>query len=209
MQFSYLTAIASTLVAASALQLKAVSSSSDVNDAGVSSIHEGAAINYVQLGNPNNPNNGESYEYDGSQGTITNDLGGVLSNAELGFGPSSDKGAVLIFGAYSTTGKFTFDSEKYLEVNGSADNFYACKNINDPYSYSERTYFVLYSTTELTDDCESVKLQQVGSGSNSTSASSTGVAPAATSTTAVVVGAAAIPTAAAAAFGAAAMAMLL
>lgn len=208
MQFSYLTAVASTLVAASALQLKAVSSSSNVNDAGVSSIHEGAALNWVELGNPNNPNQGESYEYDASEGTLTNDLGGVLSNTQLGFS-NAGKGSVLVFGAYDTTGKFTFDSEKYLEVNGSADHFYACKNINDPYNYSEQSYFVLYSTSELTDDCESIKLQEVGSGSNSTSASSSGVAPAATSTTAAVVGAAAIPTAAAAAFGAAAMAMLL
>ncbi|KAK9478781.1 hypothetical protein V1514DRAFT_330363 [Lipomyces japonicus] len=122
--------LATAALAASTVKLTAKSDSSEVNGKGLYYIHEGAAINYVFLG-------------DGAADLVYYSENGTF------YAPDSQYpfalgivGSIVQVGVAGTT-EFTISSGK-LAVNGSTAGFYAAKNTNDPYDYSASAYEVLY-----------------------------------------------------------------
>lgn len=148
MQFSSLLAAASVLVSAvSALPVQnfvkftVESDKDELNGKGLSSIHEGAAINYVFLGDNSqtlnlNTTSGEIYQsFTSADGQTFNQYLSVLGGGFPGLQVSAAS-------AYPTT--WTFE-DGYLKGNGS-DSFLVAKNTHDPYRYSEKSYQIGFST---------------------------------------------------------------
>ncbi|ANB11685.1 hypothetical protein AWJ20_4506 [Sugiyamaella lignohabitans] len=173
MKFTLLNTAAVAAVAlngANALSLVAQSSSGDLNGAALSSIHEGAAIDYVTL----SPG-GESLSVDlnTTASLITYELQpGILQWLAV-------VGGVLQFYPEPVGDKFTVGSDGTLSLNGTSSGFYACQNINDPYNY-QQTWFVLYSASgqpTVGDSCTAVTLASgSASASNATTTTVTSAA---------------------------------
>ncbi|CAH2353140.1 cell wall protein Pga30p [[Candida] railenensis] len=152
----------SALAAVYDVQLFVDSSDASINGNGLSSIHEGAGINYFVLGT-----GAENFQYDDQTGVLT----------------STDTTAnqivysVGVLGQYLSNGvtgssKATFEGDK-LSLGGNT-TFYAAKNTGDPYNYSDRSYIVLVSDAEGSIPFN-IKAVKTGSPSSSTPApSSTG-----------------------------------
>ena len=112
------------------VKLTVESDNTEINGKGLSSLHEGAGLNYFFLG-------------EGSQ-----DLKYNSSDKQLYFDVSDDiKFSFSVSGNFATIGvlepyKVEFE-HNYLKVNGTTDGFFACKNVNDPYRYSENSYALM------------------------------------------------------------------
>ncbi|CAH2353136.1 cell wall protein Rhd3p [[Candida] railenensis] len=127
------TTISAVLAAVYDVQLFVESSDSAISGNGLSSIHEGAGINYFLL----STGGAETFKYDDQAEELYTDnsvkysvgtLGGYLSNGVTG------------------SSKATFDDNK-LSLGGNT-TFYAAKNTGDPYNYSDNSYIVLVSNAE-------------------------------------------------------------
>lgn len=144
--------ISSVLAATYDVQLFVDSSDSNVSGKGLSSIHEGAGINYFLLGS-----GAETFTYDDQ----TNEL----------YNEHSFRYSVGVLGEYLSSGvtgaaKATISGDK-LSIDGK-DTFYAAKNTGDPYNYSQQSYIVLVNSTE---GALPIGIKVVKSGSSSSSAS--------------------------------------
>lgn len=146
---------------ATALTLVAESDNQEVNGQGASSIHEGAGLNYFFLGA-----NGENLSYDESTQILKSEDAG---SSQISYQVSLSSN-ILIAGVLEPAKADI--SSGYLSIGGN-DQFYACKNINDPYSYSTKSYAV---TDKDFGDCVSLKLKVDGASSTPESSS---VAPSA------------------------------
>ncbi|ODV84045.1 hypothetical protein CANARDRAFT_9043 [[Candida] arabinofermentans NRRL YB-2248] len=191
MRFSVLSSIAITSKIAlasldspsgSAVSLYVSSSSDEIDGLGIYNIHEGAGINYVFVSTSDSTTD---LYYDESDKFIYQPFASGYYQYL-----STSSGIVQLTVSGNDGGVYTFDDDGYLLLNGSSDGFYACKNTNDPYRYSQTSYEVMYYDDESkASSCLSLKLQKkASSGSSSASASSSAVASssiAAASTTAV------------------------
>lgn len=140
MKFSTILSVASVLAAASAFKLKVESRYAQVDGNFVSAIHEGAAIEWATLGE-----SGVEFGFDEEHETLTYDL--QIQNVDpfpLSLTTSTAGFKVLAFGSGDVV-TASFLENGSLAVNGDADNFYAAKDISDPYNFSQRSYFVVYS----------------------------------------------------------------
>lgn len=156
------------VAAVSEIELVADSSETSVNGLGLSSIHEGAGINYFLLGSGS-----ETLKFDEETGTVYANLTDTITQ----FVSISDN--ILQLSVFSPQ-KVTV-ADGVVSVDGN-DAFFACKNINDPYRYTEKSFAVLNKTS---DGCFPMKIK-VKSGeissssiaaSSSTKASSSTAAP--------------------------------
>ncbi|CAH2353141.1 cell wall protein Pga30p [[Candida] railenensis] len=145
-----ITAVKAVLATTYSVELYVDSTDDSIAGKALSSIHEGAGINYFLLGT-----SPEVLTYDDS----TQFLGG-----EVGYVSTYDD--FLLEGVLGA-GNITFDGE-HLVVNDIKD-FYAAKNVNDPYQYSTQSYIVLSSNSDATD---SIKFNIKVSGLPSSLASS-------------------------------------
>lgn len=127
------TTISAVLAAVYDVQLFAESSDAAISGNGLSSIHEGAGINYFLL----STGGAETFKYDDEAHELYTEnsvkytvgtLGGYLSNGVTG------------------SSKATIDNNK-LSLGGNS-TFYAAKNTGDPYNYSDNSYIVLVSDVE-------------------------------------------------------------
>ncbi|VEU24281.1 DEKNAAC105653 [Brettanomyces naardenensis] len=136
MQFKKTFAILAVTAAVSAedVNLWVKSDNSEVNGKGLSSLHEGAGINYFFLGDGT-----ISMTYDATTGLVSESIGsGIVTS----FGAVGDH-----FAASSVTTPYfdvTFEDDGTLQANGSSDVFYACQNTGDPYQYSTSQWEVMY-----------------------------------------------------------------
>lgn len=142
---------------ATALTLVAESDNQDVNGKGASSIHEGAGINYFLLGD-----DGEELSYDES----TQILKAADIDTQYPYQVSVTDGNILIAGVLEPSKADI--SSGYLSIDGS-DEWFACKNIRDPYSYTTSRYAV--ANKDL-GDCVSMKLKVDGADSSAPAPSS-------------------------------------
>lgn len=162
------TAAFATLAAAvanAAVTLTVTDSTNDsLNGMGLSSIHEGAGINYFLLGT-----NAEDLEY------VDGKLQAQLGNFPYFF--NADQNIVQLSVVASPTVKIT-DGKIDL-----GSQVYACKNINDPYNYSKSSYAVVVG--EMGTDCYpiSIKVNGLDSSSASSAAESTTMAASTNTTT--------------------------
>lgn len=162
MLFSAVASIAllSATALGSTVQLSIESDNQDVNNNGLSSIHEGAGINYFLLGNSS-----QTIDYNESTGILS-----FASSPEVvqSFGVTSNIVQLSVASSPSPV-KFT---DNLLSFNGSTSNFYACKNINDPYNYSKNSYALTYYTSDAPDGCIAVKVKVAEGAASSSSAAS-------------------------------------
>lgn len=134
----------SALAAVRKVQLFAESDNSEVNDFGISSVHEGAGINYLFLAAPNVA---ETVNYDDSKYILYIES----SVGEQPFSVSEGPG-FLQFGQSSIRVDIAEDGT--VSFDGS-DSVVAAKNVNDPYNRSEQDYFLV---TQGGDDAIPVKI---------------------------------------------------
>ena len=132
------------LAAVRQVQLFAQSDNAEVNDYGISSVHEGAGINYLFLAAPNVA---ETVNYDDSKYILYLDS----SVAQQDFSISEGQG-FLQFGGFSIRVDIAEDGTVSFE---GSDSVVAAKNVNDPYNRSEQDYFLV---TQGGDDAIPVKI---------------------------------------------------
>ncbi|KAK9364544.1 hypothetical protein V1509DRAFT_636036 [Lipomyces kononenkoae] len=133
---TFATFATSVLAATESIYLKVKSDNSTIDGQGLSSIHEGAAINYVFLGGAS-----ELLAYESTNNTIYDPYIFPPYPFYLQLW-----GSILIIGVgvVDDVEQFRIDSNNYLTVNGSENVFYATMNTNDPYNYSAYSYQALY-----------------------------------------------------------------
>ncbi|KAK9235020.1 hypothetical protein V1525DRAFT_411264, partial [Lipomyces kononenkoae] len=132
-----LATFATTAVAApESVYLKVKSNDSTIDGQGLSSIHEGAAINYVFLGGAS-----ELLAYESSNNTIYDPY---IYPPYPFYLQLLDSVVIVAVGLSDNVEQFRVDSNNYLTVNGSENVFYAAKNTSDPYDYSAYSYQALY-----------------------------------------------------------------
>ncbi|KAK6892163.1 Cell wall protein RHD3 [Candida tropicalis] len=137
MKFLSILPLASVALASiSNITLYVKSDNTEVNNLGVSSIHEGAAINYLFLGT-----NGQELQYDSDAKNIYLMLQTASMDVPINFTVSG--GIYQLSPGGSTPVEISDDGE--LKFDGDV---YAAKNINDPYSYSERSFFLIDHETD-------------------------------------------------------------
>lgn len=117
-----------------------------VNAKGLVGKHEGAGINYVFFSDEK-----RDLKYD----PATNELAEDADYAPLRLSVYDGVATFSVIGDEATP--ILVGPDNYLAVNGSSDNFAACKNISDPYNYSENEYVLTYNT-ELPEGCLPLKL---------------------------------------------------
>ncbi|CCH41108.1 putative secreted protein [Wickerhamomyces ciferrii] len=145
MQFKTLIATAASLIAfvnaeaaQNYVQFYAESDIKEINGKGLSSIHEGAALNYFFLGE-----DPEILDYNPETGAISSSLNtGDGQSIDLAFEASvgSRFPTLQVTAGAQTATSWTFE-DGYLKGNGS-QNFFVAKNTSDPYRYSEKSYQV-------------------------------------------------------------------
>lgn len=126
--------VASALADVIPIQLIARSESAEVNSKGLSSIHEGAGINYFFLGT-----NAQTLQYDEGAKVIYISLSSDQPNSNQYF---AIEGNVLQLTVAAQPLSVEFDADGYAVFAGS-NSIYALMNINDPYRYSETSYAVV------------------------------------------------------------------
>ncbi|QPG75149.1 hypothetical protein FOA43_002494 [Brettanomyces nanus] len=157
MQFKNLI-ILSAAVSAETVQLSTMSSKEDVNGKGISSLHEGAGINYAFLSSGS-----DTLDYDESTKflSVSYDTYSEYFTIDSGFvGVSVSPAPVEV----------TFDKDNNLLVDGSSEGFYGCKNTNDPYDNSESSYELMYYSGNSTapDGCLPLTVVKVSGAGNKT-----------------------------------------
>ncbi|CCH40889.1 putative membrane protein [Wickerhamomyces ciferrii] len=142
MQFSTLLATAVALTGASAAAIQSSirfnieSENQEVNNKGLSSIHEGAAINYFFAGEGS-----ESFDFDYKTGVISKKVEIADNQSYEEFFTIQEGGS----GFHTLQTSPSYDNTKwavengYLTGNGS-DTFFAVKGTNDPYNYSKESF---------------------------------------------------------------------
>ncbi|ODV80293.1 uncharacterized protein CANTADRAFT_50492 [Suhomyces tanzawaensis NRRL Y-17324] len=116
------------------------SQNKEVDGNSLQPLHEGAAIQYLFLGHQQN-----AFQYDSDtqvlsgpnppQTPFANNFSIVDHVAWTSSSTEATK--VTIIGGHSA-------DRGFLAINGSSDGFYAVKNINDPYQYSNQQYALVY-----------------------------------------------------------------
>jgi len=160
MQFNsaILLAIASAAyVAAEDVTLSVVSENSEIKGQAVSSTHEGAGLSYLFIGGTESP----TYDYDADMKTLSQPFSGSYVQS------LSAMEHFMAMSVSSSEDAYTFEGD-LLALNGSTENFYACKNTGDPYDFSANSYEVMYYTSDAPSSCVSIELSKAGS-SNSVS----------------------------------------
>lgn len=137
---------------AETLSLYTSSKNSDVDQKTFRFLHEGAGTNYVFLvsGEPTVLN------YDESTASLSLDSSSFPQILNV----DEQTGFVSII-PQTPTNKYTFE-DSVLAVDGKTDVFYACKNTNDPYNYSETGYELMYYTSDAPSGCIAVTVQKSG-----------------------------------------------
>ncbi|GEQ69584.1 hypothetical protein JCM33374_g3256 [Metschnikowia sp. JCM 33374] len=175
------TALAS-LAAASAESIFFTAKSDDNSiNAPISSIHEGAGINYFLVAQ-----GGSGEVFDLTNGVATTKQGPFTANVGV-------SGPYFAAGPAISPETLTFKGD-VLDTN----NFWACKNTGDPYSYSANSYIVAVTdkgnNTAPFASCSAVKIlkSSSGSASSSSAAAASSVASTAVSSAAPVSSAASV-----------------
>lgn len=140
------------------IKLKFHSDNTDVDGQYLSSMHEGAAINYFFLGEQ-----GEVYSYDSDKETITLQTGAIellLNSAGEFLGVTAAEPQQVKF------------ADDVLSVAGNSE-FYAAKDVNDPYNYSKKSYAVLSLGSASGSIKGQIKKESVAGPSGLASANST------------------------------------
>ena len=161
---SLLSLLKATQAAQTPVSLVVDAESSEIDTFGLGSLHEGAGINYFFIGTTANS---QALTYDDSTKQITSDIFGSYPSW-VGF---TDYNQILQLSVLGNYDLFSFDDESYLLINGSVAELWACKNINDPYRYSQSSYAI--SKSKLNSDCLPLKLKNGSGGSSSVSSSVT------------------------------------
>ncbi|GMG54511.1 unnamed protein product [Ambrosiozyma monospora] len=144
------------------VQLYIKSDNSDLSDKGISSLHEGAGINYFFAAS-----SGQDLTYTGTS----------LTSNQIGYPQFFTPDTFVQLSVADEVTGLTFADDGTLQYNGSEDGFQACKNVNDPYRYSQSSYAIMYKSSS--GDCVDIKLYKKsgsGSGSGSASGSASGAA---------------------------------
>lgn len=143
MKFSLalLSTIATVLAAEYDLTLS--SEDAELNNKGLVGWHEGAGINYLTVG-------GSPFHtsYDEEKKIFNSDAMGNIKTTL-----SVNEGNFL---QDSVTGPGEFDITDDHVVYKGSDKFYACKNVNDIYNYSAKTYLIMSSNS--VGDCKEVNI---------------------------------------------------
>ena len=163
MQFknTIILAAAASLAQAEVVHLRVKSDNSEINGNSLGFPHSGAGINYAFMGTGGQT---EALDYDESEGTIQSPDAGSFPQV-LGV-----SGHFVDLGVLDPNGKWSFEGNT-LQFNGTADNFYACKNTGDPYNYSSRSYQLVHYKADAPEGCLSLTLVKDGespSGSSTT-----------------------------------------
>ncbi|CAK7901625.1 cell wall protein Rhd3p [[Candida] anglica] len=159
------------LGATSNIELFASAAGTPADGLGLSSIHEGAGINYFLLGE-----GAEELSYDDETKVVSAQLGTLTASLNT----------LGDFLAISVTApqEVTFDGDK-LVVNGTS-TFYAAKNVNDPYNYSKSSYAVIVAE-EGSAPADAIKIEITKKGASaSSSVASSSTASATSSATSSV-----------------------
>lgn len=173
MLFKNVLAISATATIATAedVYLYVKSSNSEINGNSLSSLHEGAGINYFFLGSAP----ASALTYDGDMKTIYSSYAGLTQYFTVYEGFT---GLTVI----GPNAELTFDDNNTLLINGTSDSLYACKNTNDPYRYSEKEYGLMHYSADAPSEC--IPLSLVNGDAASSSAAPSGSASATTTTAA-------------------------
>lgn len=155
---SLIVAATAALATAENVNLVVKSDHSDINGNTLGFPHEGAGLNYAFLGTSSAS---QLLEYDESSKTFT-EPGSTIPQS-LGL-----SGNFIALTVAEPSAEFTFDGNT-LQLNGTSDSFYACKNVNDPYNYSQSSYALMYFKDSAPEDCLALTLEK-GSTSSSSSA---------------------------------------
>lgn len=151
-------AILAALAVADSIQLFAESDDKSVNGLGLSSIHEGAAINYFFLSS----GGAETLQYDEKNGEVYSTTSDSVKQSV-----SIDAGNFLQLSAADFQ-KVDFSDDDTVSVNGN-DEFFAAKNVKDPYNYSKDSYAILNKSSDGSIKIK-IKAKQVADSSSSASA---------------------------------------
>ncbi|KAK9453085.1 hypothetical protein V1511DRAFT_505613 [Dipodascopsis uninucleata] len=128
------------------VELTAFAPGAQIDNYKLSSIHEGAGINYFFL---YNSSNGQVLNYNETGQQLWANLSSYIYTVGVIYN-------VLYLSVVSTADKITFASNGTLLLNGTSDGFYGCKNVNDPYNYSSQSYEVTHISQDekpLSTDC--------------------------------------------------------
>lgn len=131
----------------SAVKLTVESANQDVNVKGLSSLHEGAGLNFFFIGQDS-----QELQYDADKQQLYFDINDQI---KYSFSVYSNFATIGVLEPY----KVEFE-DNYLKVNGTTDGFYACKNVRDPYNYSKDTYALMnYLGQTAPDGCILLKVK--------------------------------------------------
>lgn len=144
MQFKSLTFLAAVNYAL-AVTMVSVSDNEALNNKGLSSIHEGAGINYFFL-NSDGPQ-AEDFTYDEAKSQLSTQLGNIPATVGL-------EGSILVNGVLGPAE--IKEQDGVLSFNGTTQ-FYGCKNVQDPYRYSQESYMVV--TDNSKGDCVPIQIK--------------------------------------------------
>ncbi|ODV95724.1 hypothetical protein PACTADRAFT_3407 [Pachysolen tannophilus NRRL Y-2460] len=103
-------------------------------------------------------NNVEYLFYEGAiKYNYNNVTGSIYTTDETIISLQVNTSTLIIEFANSTTYDYwSFDSNDYLQLNGSSNGFYLCKNFDDPSGYSETRYGLVYGN--INTSCKPIKL---------------------------------------------------
>jgi hypothetical protein len=167
-----LVAASAALVSAEDVYLVVKSDNSEINGNTLGFPHSGAGLNYAYLGTSAQS---QVLDYDADKK--------LLVSTEAGIPQSFTAGKYVGLTVNENNDQFTFDDKNTLLVNGSPDNFYACKNTGDPYNYSERSYELMYYTADAPEGCIGLTLAKEGDAQPTPAPSTPAPAPTQNSTT--------------------------
>lgn len=124
------------------------SDNKEINGNGLSSLHEGAGLNYFFLGKDS-----EELNYDSASQQLYFDVNDQIRYA---FSVVSNFATIGVLESYKVDFK-----DEYLKVNGTTEGFYACKNVNDPYRYSEGRYALMnFLDQKAPEECILLKIKK-------------------------------------------------
>ncbi|KAG0676129.1 hypothetical protein C6P40_001439 [Pichia californica] len=161
MLFKNIVTIAASAAIASAedVYLTVKSDDSSINGNVLGFPHEGAGLNYFFLGT----GSATAFTYDESAKEISYPFAGSYTQFFTVFDN------FVAFSVASANTEITFE-DNVLALNGSTSNFYACKDTNDPYSYSTRSYELMWYASDAPSGCLPLTLVNSGSAAASSSA---------------------------------------
>ncbi|RCK62587.1 Cell wall protein PGA30 [Candida viswanathii] len=137
---SLLTLSSSALAAIRQVQLFAQSSNQEINNFGISSLHEGAGINYLFLAAPGTA---QTLQFDDATNTIFVDLGSQPPARQS----LVVAGNIVQLSVAGEPLNVQIAEDGLVSFPGS-DSIAAAKNINDPYRYSEELFAVVTNGAE-------------------------------------------------------------